>query len=92
MTDNMDNNTNRGTYSSLEDIQSRKEELKNDIQEQSGQITTLWRDLTAPQPSSSKGELVASLVANSITAFDGFLLVRKLMKTYGYIFGRKKRK
>lgn len=92
--DNIDNkyNISRGTYSSLEDIQSRKDELKNDIQEQSGQITTLWRNLTALQPSSSKGELIANLVANSITAFDGFLLVRKLIRSYSFIFGRKKRK
>lgn len=79
-------------YSSLEEIQSRKDELKEDIQQQSGQISTLWRDLTAPQPASSKGELVASLITNSITAIDGFLLVRKLIRNYGYIFGRKKRK
>lgn len=79
-------------YSSLDEIQSRKDELKDEIHQQSGQISTLWHDLTVPQESSSKGELVAHLVSNSITAIDGFLLVRKLMKTYGYIFGRKKRK
>lgn len=92
--DNIDNKniSSRGTYSSLEDIQLRKDELKNDIQEQSGQITTLWRDLTAPQPASSKGEMVAHLVSNSVTAIDGFLLVRKLIRSYSYIFGRKKRK
>ena len=80
------------TYTSLEEIQSRKDELKNELQGQSGQISTLWHHLMAPQPAASKGELVAHLVSNSITAIDGFLLVRKLMKTYGYIFGRKKRK
>ena len=79
-------------YSSLDELQSRKDELKDEIHQQSGQISTLWHDLTVPQESSSKGELVAHLVSNSITAIDGFLLVRKLMKTYGYIFGRKKRK
>ena len=79
-------------YSSLEEIQSRKDQLKDDIQQQSGQITTIWRELTAPQPSSSKGEMIASLVTNSITAIDGFLLVRKLMRSYGFLFGRKKRK
>ena len=78
-------------YSSLEEIQSRKDQLKDDIQQQSGQITNLWRDLTAPQPSRSKGEMIASLVTNSITAIDGFLLVRKLIRSYGFLFGRKKR-
>ena len=79
-------------YSSLEEIQSRKDQLKDDIQQQSGQITTIWRELTAPQQSASKGEMIASLVTNSITAIDGFLLVRKLMRNYGFLFGRKKRK
>ena len=80
------------TYSSLDDIQARKEELKNEIHQQSGQISALWHDLTAPQESSSKGEIIASLVSNSITAIDGFLLVRKLVRSYGFIFGRKKRR
>lgn len=79
-------------YSSLTEIQARKDKLKDEIHQQSGQISTLWRDLTAPQESSSKGELIAHLVTNSITAIDGFLLVRKLIRSYGYIFGRKKRK
>jgi len=80
------------SYSSLEEIQTRKEELKDEIHQQSDQISTLWHDLVNPQESSSKGELVAHLISNSITAIDGFLLVRKLMKSYSYIFGRKKRK
>ena len=61
------------SYQSLEEIQSRKDELKTTLQDQSGQISTLWRGLTASQPSSSKGEMIASLVTNSITAIDGFL-------------------
>jgi hypothetical protein len=79
-------------YRSLTEIQARKDELKEEIHQQSGQINTLWHTLTAPQESSSKGEIVAHLVSNSITAIDGFLLMRKLMKTYGHLFGRKKRK
>ena len=90
----MDNkyNMNRGAYSSLEEIQLRKDELKDDIQQQSEQIATLWRNLITPKSANSKGELVAGLVTNGITAIDGFLLVRKLIRSYGYLFGRKKRK
>ena len=80
------------SYSSLEEIQTRKEELKDEIHQQSDQISTLWHDLVNPQESSSKGELVAHLISNSITAIDGFLLVRKLIRSYGFIFGRKKRR
>lgn len=80
------------TYRTLEEIQLRKEKLHSDIQQENDQIGILWRTLFAPQKASSKGELVANLIANSITAIDGFLLVRKLMKTYGYIFSRKKKR
>ncbi|MCR5365654.1 MAG: hypothetical protein K6E67_05860 [Prevotella sp.] len=80
------------TYHTLEEIQIRKEELQSNIQQENDQIGILWRTLFAPQKASSKGELVANLVANSITAIDGFLLVRKLMKSYGRIFSRKKKK
>jgi hypothetical protein len=80
------------TYRTLEEIQLRKEKLQSDIQQENDQIGTLWRTLFAPQKASSKGELVANLLANSITAIDGFLLVRKLMKTYGFLFNRNKRK
>lgn len=80
------------TYHTLEEIQIRKEKLQSDIQQESDQIGMLWHTLYSPQKASSKGELVANLLANSITAIDGFLLVRKLMKTYGYIFNRKKKR
>ena len=80
------------TYYTLEEIQLRKEKLQSDIDKESDQIGILWRTLYAPQKASSKGELVANLLANSITAIDGFLLVRKLMKTYGFLFNRKKKR
>jgi hypothetical protein len=78
-------------YNTLDDIQQRKNALLTDIQKDSQQIGTLWHELTAPQKSESKGELIANLVANSITAIDAFLLVRKLMKSYRYLFGKKKK-
>ena len=80
------------TYNTLDEIQQRKNELQAGIQQQSEQIGTLWHELTAPQESNSKGEMIASLVTNSITAIDGFLLVRKLIKNYGWLFKKKKKK
>jgi len=80
------------TYNTLEEIQLRKNELQADIQQQNEQIGKLWHELTTPQESNTKGEMIASLVTNSITAIDGFLLVRKLLKTYGWLFKRKKKK
>ena len=79
-------------YHSLEEIQARKAELQTSISKDSEQIGSLWHELVTPSKSSSKGELIAHLVTNSVTAIDGFLLVRKLIRGYGYIFGRKKHK
>ena len=84
--------TPQPTYNTLEEIQRRKEELQTGIQQQNEQIGTLWRELTTPQDTNSKVELIASLVTNSVTAIDGFLLVRKLLKTYGWIFKKKNKK
>jgi hypothetical protein len=78
-------------YNTLDDIQQRKDALLTGIQKDSERIGTLWHGLTAPQKSDSKGELIANLIANSITAIDAFLLVRKLMKSYRHLFGKKKR-
>jgi hypothetical protein len=58
----------------------------------------MWNRLFVKQETSTKGEYVASIVANCITAVDAFLLVRKLMKNYSGLFGffenksKKKRK
>ena len=79
-------------YNTLEDIELRKDELRAQLSDNSDKIGTLWRGLWVPQQTESKGELIANLITNSITAIDAFLLVRKLMKTYGWIFGRSKRK
>ena len=79
------------TFKTLEDLQQRKEELHAAIHEEGQQASKLWHGLADPKPASTKGELVANLIANSITAIDAFLLVRKLMKTYGSLFRRKKR-
>jgi hypothetical protein len=79
------------TYRTLEEIQKRKDELQADIRQESSQIGTLWHSLFDPKKANTKGELVTNLVSNSITAIDGFLLVRKLIKTYGHLFSKRKR-
>ena len=79
-------------YNTLEDIELRKDELRAQLSDNSDKVGNLWRNLWVPQKPESKGELIANLITNSITAIDAFLLVRKLMKTYGWLFGRSKRK
>ena len=55
-------------YNTLEDIALRKDELKAQLSDNSEKIGTLWRDLFVPQKANSKGELIANLIGNAITA------------------------
>lgn len=80
------------TYHTLEDVQLRKEELQAEIQKQNEEINVLWNELFIPRKANTKGELIANIISNSITAFDAFMLVRKLMNQYGSFFGRKKKR
>lgn len=79
-------------YNTLEEIQQRKAEILSQIREDNRQFTTLKNSLFVPQKDSNKGEWIASLITNSVTAIDAFLLIRKLTKNYGFLFGHKKRK
>jgi hypothetical protein len=79
-------------YNTLEEIELRKDELRAQLSENSDKVANLWRGLWVPQKTESKGELIANLISNSITAIDAFILARKLMKTYGWLFGRRGRK
>ena len=84
--------TIRPNFRTLEELQQRKEELRTAIQTEGKQANQLWHSLTDSQPANSKGELIANLIANSITAIDAFLLVRKLMKTYGKFFHKNRKR
>ena len=79
-------------FNTLEEIQLRKQQLQADIQQQNKKISMLWHELTTRHPPSTKGEMIAGLVSHSVTAIDGFLTLRKLMKTYGWLFNFRKRK
>lgn len=85
-------------FTTLEEIRMRKDQLSNEIESDSEKISTLWSGLFAHKENPTKGEYIASIVTNSITAIDAFLLIRKLMKNYSGIFrffgksGKKKRR
>ncbi len=69
-------------YNTLEEIQLRRDQLSEDINREGEKIVTLWNGIFKKQENSTRGEYIATLVANSITAIDAFLLVRKLIKNY----------
>lgn len=77
------------SFRTLEEIRLRKEQLYEDIQRDNQQFTTLWNQIFVRRKDVSKGEFVSSLITNSVTAVDAFLLVRKLLKNYRFLFGKR---
>lgn len=81
-------------YRTLEEIRQRKDQLLDEMQQDNKQFTTLWNQLFVKSENSSRGDYIASIVTNSVTVIDLFLLYRKLRKNYGGLmafFGKKKR-
>lgn len=76
-------------YHTLEEIRQRKEQLTEELQQDSTQFSTLWGQMFVKRKDVSKGEFIAGMVTNSITAIDAFLLVRKLLRNYRHIFRRR---
>lgn len=75
-------------YRTLDDIQRRKDELSETLQGHRERIGSLWYGLFTPKKATTRGEVVASVIGNCITAFDAFMLARKLMAQYGHLFRR----
>ena len=76
----------------LEEIRASKEELHAEIQKKEEMIASTWESLWVPTKANSKGEMVTHIIANSITAIDAFLTMRKLVSRYGHLFGIGRRK
>ena len=85
-------NNNKNEFCTLDEIRERKDALLDEIQKDSEKVTSLWNQTFLKRDESSKGDYIASLVSNGFMALDAFLLVRKLMKGYGYLFGKSRRK
>jgi len=79
-------------YRSLEEIRQRKDELLNELQKDDTQFSTLWDQVFLKRENNTKSDYIAGLISNGIVAFDTFMLIRKLMKSYGFLFGKKKKK
>ena len=79
-------------YRTLDEIRERKDELLDELQKDSTKMSTIWNQVFLKREENSKGDYIASLVSNGVMAFDAFLLIRKLMKGYGILFGKNKKK
>ena len=75
----------------LEEISRRKQEISEMLVEKGDGIHSLWNSLSTPKKANNKGEMITSIISNAITAFDAFMLMRKLTSQYGRLF-KKKRK
>jgi hypothetical protein len=73
---------------SLEEIRQRKEQLLSELEKDNTKFSTLWDQIFIKREGNTKGEFVSGLIANSVTAIDVFLLIRKLRKNYGSLFGK----
>ncbi len=82
----------KATFQTLEDIQLRKDLLLEQLQTDNGKFGTKWNQLFVPKEGSTKAEFIGGILANSLTIIDTVLLVRKLYKNYGSIFGLAKKK
>lgn len=76
----------------LDEIRERKDQLLEELNADNSEFGKKWHQLFVSKESSSKAEFITGLIANSITAIDAFLVVRKLFKNYGSLFGFKKKR
>ena len=79
------------TYKTIDEIRQRKDELIDELQHDNEQFSSLWNQVFVSKNNTTKAEFLTCVLANSITAIDAFLMVRKLMKNYRGVFGKKRR-
>ena len=79
-------------YRTLDEIRERKEELLDELRQDNTKMSTMWDQVFLKRENNTKTDYIASIVSNGIVAFDTFMLIRKLMKGYGFLFGKKKNK
>lgn len=84
--------TTQRQYLTLEDLQARRDELSDEIAQQDKQFTAMWNSLFVKREETTRTEFLASMVTHGFTAFDLFLMARKLYKTYRGVFQWSKKK
>ena len=82
-------------YRTLDEIRLRKDELLEQLQQDNTRFSTLWNQVFMKREDNTKAEYITGIVSNGIMAVDTILMVRKLVKNYGFLFGfgsKKKKK
>ncbi len=75
----------KNPYVSLEQLQQRKEQLREIIALEDKEIHRLWTQLAGKDKNSSRGDQLAAYVSYGVMAYDTFMMLRKLKKGYGSI-------
>lgn len=70
-------------YTSLEEIQMRKEQLDEVIELENKEIKRLWGQLTDNSEELTRGQQIGKYIEYGILAFDGVMTLRKLQRNYG---------
>ena len=73
-------------YTSLEEIQMRKEQLDEVIELENKEIKRLWGQLTDNNEELTRGQQIGKYIEYGILAFDGVMTLRKLQRNYGSFF------
>ena len=79
-------------YRTLDEIRERKDELLDELKQDNTKMSTMWNQVFLKRENNTKSDYIASIISNGIVAFDTIMLIRKLMKGYGFLFGKKKNK
>lgn len=75
------------SYGSIEQMEQRKEQLREVIALEDKEVRRLWTELTGDGKHASHGERLASFVSYGVMAYDGVMMLRKLKRSYGSLLG-----
>lgn len=70
------------SYQSLNDIRTKKASIMKDLKTSEAEIAETWHGLFHADRPKNRGEMVAQVISNSLTVYDGFMLARKLFGRY----------
>lgn len=79
--------TKQRSYSSMEEITMRKEQLSEVIHLENQEIKRLWTALTTEGEGAMRGSQIGKYISYGVLAVDGLMTMRKLRKNYGSLLG-----
>ncbi len=76
----------------LEEIHRQRQKLSKRIDKKEQEIRRKWRDLVAPPEVEDTLHLWTNRAEAAFSLYDGFMTGYKLLRSFGFSFGRKKKK